>query len=199
LLAVTKSKIVKKQNRYDIFIDNLSQEFSKINNFQLTQEEGNGKTVFNFVIKRIAEINSLKSLFVNYYLPAASKAVIDDLNEIQKSKYRYLISLSKEDLKENYYKTIRLGYIGMFHKYENYIDDLISKSELLISDLNENGLSLGKYCELHFNYKIKDWRNSPTISRLNWISICNKHYDGFPYKLQIPVILTTQFQFKVST
>ncbi|HYD90734.1 MAG TPA: hypothetical protein VEA37_04510, partial [Flavobacterium sp.] len=107
----------RKINRYDVFIDTLSKNFSQINNFQLTQEEGIGKTLFDFIIKRLAEINSFKILFSNYYIPSASKSITDDLNEISKSKYRYLITISKDDLKENYYETIRLGYIGMFHKY----------------------------------------------------------------------------------
>lgn len=178
---------MKHQNRYDVFIEKLSQEFSQIKNFHLTQEEGDGKIVFNFIVKRLAEINSFKTLF-NYYLQAASKSVVDDLNEIQKSKYRHLIVTTKEELKENYYETIRLAYIGMFHKYENYVDDLIIHSELLISDLNETGQSLPKYVEQNFKYKIKDWKNSSTISRLNWISICNKHYDGYPRKKPVPLI-----------
>lgn len=179
---------MKPQNRYDIFIEKLSKEFAQIKNFHLTQEEGDGKVIFNFIVKRLAEINSFKTLFTQYYLKAASRSVIDDLNEIQKSKYRHLIVITIEDLKENYYETIRLGYIGMFHKYENYVDDLILHSELLISELNETGKTLPKYIEENFNYKIKDWKNSPTISRLNWISICNKHYDGYPRKKPVPLI-----------
>jgi hypothetical protein len=146
------------------------------------QDDETGKKLFNFIVKRIAEIHSFKSLFTHYYLPAASKAVVDDLNEIQKSKYKHLLIITREELKENYYETIRLGYIGMFHKYENYIDDLIHHAELLAYDANESALPLKSYVEQNFNYKIKDWKNSPTISRLNWISNCNKHYDGYPKK-----------------
>lgn len=146
------------------------------------QEDATGQKLFSFIVKRIAEIHSFKSLFTHYYLPAASKAVVDDLNEIQKSKYKHLLVISREELKENYYDTIRLGYIGMFHKYENYIADLILHAELLVLDATEGGLPLTKYVEQEFNYKIKDWKNSPTISRLNWISNCNKHYDGYPKK-----------------
>lgn len=173
---------MKHQNRYDIFIEKLSQEFAQIKNFNLTQEDEDGKRIFNFIVKRLAEINSFKTLFTHYYLPAASKSVVDSLKEIQKSKYRHILVITKEELKENYYETIRLAYIGMFHKYESYVDDLIIHSELLISDLDETGQPLTKYVEQKFNYKIKDWKNSPTINRLNWISICNKHYDGYPLK-----------------
>lgn len=172
----------RKINRYDVFIDTLSKNFSQINNFQLTQEEGIGKTLFDFIIKRLAEINSFKILFSNYYIPSASKSITDDLNEISKSKYRYLITISKDDLKENYYETIRLGYIGMFHKYENYIDELLIHAENLNLDINDKGQPLIKYIEENFNFKFKDWKHSPTISRLNWICICNKHYDGYPTK-----------------
>lgn len=173
---------MKHQNRFDTFIEKLSLEFSQIKNFHLTQEEGNGKVVFDFILKRLAEIYSFKTLFTNYYITAAAKSVVDDLNEIQKSKYRHLLVITREELKENYYETIRLAYIGMFHKYENYVDDLIFHSELLITGFNETGLPLTKYIEQTFNYRIKDWKTSPTIEKLNWISICNKHYDGYPRK-----------------
>lgn len=173
---------MKDKNKYDVFIEKLAEEFSKIKNFHLTQEDEKGKKIFNFLTKRLAEINSFKTLFTNYYIPAASKSVVDDLNEIQKSKYKHLLQFSREDLKENYYETIRLAYIGMFHKYENYIDELIVNAELLTSDLSENGQPLNKYVEQIFQYRIKDWNNSQTIYRLNWISICNKHYDGYPRK-----------------
>ena len=173
---------MKHQNRYDIFIDKLTQEFAQITNFNLYQDDKKAKEIFNFIVKRFGEIHSFKTLFTNYYILAASKSVIDDANEIQKSKYKHLLVISKEDLKENYYETIRLGYIGMFHKYENYVNDVIVNAELLISELNETSTSLTKYIELTFNYKIKDWKNSSSINRLNWITICNKHYDGFPKK-----------------
>ena len=173
---------MKKLNKYDNLIEKLSAEFSKIKNFHLTQDDEKGKKIFTFLIKRLAEIYSFKTLFTHYYLPAASKSVIDDLNELSKSKYKHLIQISREELKENYYETIRLAYIGMFHKYENYLDDLIIHAELLISELDESEVSLTKYVEQNFQHKIKDWKSSPTISRLNWISNCNKHYDGYPRK-----------------
>lgn len=146
------------------------------------QEDDKGKIIFTFLIKRLAEIHAFKTLFTHYYLPAASKSVADDLKELNKSRYKHLIHISNEELKENYYETIRLAYIGMFHKYENYLDDLIIQAELLISDVTESELPLIKYVEQQFNYKIKDWKASPTINRLNWITICNKHYDGYPRK-----------------
>jgi hypothetical protein len=173
---------MKNPNRYDTFIDNLTTEFSQIKNLQMMQDDETGQKLFNFIVKRIAEIHSFKSLFANYYLPAASKAVADDLNEINKSRYKHLLAVSREELKENYYETIRLGYIGMFHKYENYVTDLILHAELLATDEERRGLTLTKYVEQEFNYKIKDWKNSPTINRINWISNCNKHYDGYPTK-----------------
>lgn len=173
-------------NRYDKFIENLADSFSKIPNFNLTQEDEKGRHLFNFVSKRLAEIHSFKFLITNYYLPAASRATVEGLNEIKKSKYRHLINLSKEDLKENYHETVRLGYIGAFHKFENFMRDLVSNAEYLISDFKTSNKSLENYTKEQFNYRIVDWKNYPTISRLNWICNCIKHYDGYPLKEPVP-------------
>lgn len=168
-----------KENKYDIFIENLTKEFSSIPNFDITQE-GKGKIIFEFLIKRLIEIQSLKTLFLNSYLPSASKAVLDDLKELQASKYKSLIQLTKEDLKENYYETIRLGYISMFHKYENYNEELFEKAELLISDTSNNNLKLSDYIKTTFNIDLTKYWHSPSLKRINYICICNKHHDGYP-------------------
>jgi hypothetical protein len=173
---------MKYQNKYDLLIEKLVDQFSNIKNFNLLQDDTKGGQVFKFFIKRIADINSFKYLITHYYLPAASKSVADDLIELNKSKYRHLIKISSEELKENYYETIRLAYIAMFHKFENYLDDLIDNAEFLISDVSQSEVSLSKYVELNFHYKLLDWKNSPIINRINWISNCNKHYNGYPLK-----------------
>ncbi|MBC7748728.1 MAG: hypothetical protein H7Z76_09175 [Methylotenera sp.] len=118
-------------NKYDIFIESLTKQFSAIPNFHLTQEDGPGKILFNGMVKRIAELNSLKSLYINYYIPTALKATNDDIIEISKSKYESLISLTEQDLKENYYETVRLGYVAAYHKYEIFIKELIARAFFL--------------------------------------------------------------------
>lgn len=175
-----------KTNRYDKFIETLADSFSKIPNFNLTQEEEKGKYLFNFVTKRLAEIQAFKFLISNYYLPAASRATIEGLKEIKKSKYSHLINLTREDLKENYHETVRLGYIGAFHKFENFMRELVSSAEYLISDIETDNNSLEDYTKKEFNYRIIDWKNYPTVSRLNWICNCIKHYDGYPLKNPVP-------------
>lgn len=173
---------MKSQNRYDILIDNLSKEFAKVPNFNLLQTDDKARSIFNFVVKRQAEILSFKSLFCNYYIKEAAKSVVDDLKEIEGSKYKHMIQLTKEDLKENYYETIRLGYIGMFHKYESYVNDLLRNAELLISELNENNTHLYPFLKETFGFDIKKWHKTKNVKRIHWISNCNKHHDGYPQK-----------------
>jgi len=173
---------MKTKNRYDILIENLTIEFSRIKNFGLLQTDEKANRIFTFVIKRQAEILAFKTLFINYYLPAAAKSVADDLNEINKSKYKHLIQITREELKENYYETVRLGYIGMFHKYESYVNDLIVNAELLISELNEKNTSLETFLKDTFGFEIRKWHKSKNIQRINWISNSNKHFDGYPKK-----------------
>ena len=104
------------------------------------------------------------------------------MKEVQRSKYSHLFSLTKQDYDENYYDLIRLAYIGMFHKFENFIKELIRQVEEFFSDVDENEKTLVEYAKERFNFKIIDWKHSPITERINWIAICNKHYDGFPTK-----------------
>lgn len=172
----------KRKNRYDALIENLVEQFSKIENFQIMQEDAKGKELFNFTARRISEIYSFKALFIQHYIPAALRSAQADQFELNKSKYKSMVSVSRADFMENYYETIRLAYVGMFHKYENYIEELIEKANFLIHDLSDNNESIEDYSKRIFNFKIKDWSTSRSIKRLNWISICNKHYDGYPRK-----------------
>ena len=171
-----------KKNSYDILFESLVDQFATIPNLAEAYKDDKGKSIQDFITLRISEINSFKSLFLNYYLPAAAKSAVDNKRAYEQSKYKHLINISAEDFKENLYETIRLGYIGMFHKYENFIDELIDKSELIIEDTNDNPITIDKFTQKTFGYEIKSWRNSKTIKRINWISNCNKHYDGYPKK-----------------
>lgn len=175
-----------KENRIDKFIEDLAGRFSKIPNFHLTQEDEKGIILFNFITKRFSELQAFRDLITTYYLPAASKSTIDGLNEIKKSKYRKLIKLTQEDLRENYNETIRLGYIGVFHKFESFMRDLVINAETLISGIETNNNSLEKYVKEKFDFRIVDWKNYPTVIRINWICNCIKHYDGLPIKEPIP-------------
>ena len=175
-----------KENKFDKFIEDLADRFSKIPNFHLTQEDEKGITLFNFITKRFAELQTFKNLITTYYLPAASKSAIDGLNEVKKSKYRHLIKLTQDDLRENYNETIRLGYIGVFHKFESFMRDLVVNAENLMSDVETKNDSLEKYVKDKFDFRIVDWKNYPTIIRINWICNCIKHYDGLPIKEPVP-------------
>ena len=58
-----------RKNRIDILIENLSNEFSKIPNFELIQTDANANRLFNFVIARFSEIQDYKTLYQRYFIP----------------------------------------------------------------------------------------------------------------------------------
>lgn len=116
---------MKKQNPIDQLVENLLKQFSQIENFDLTQNDPLGNKMFNFVIKNVSELNAFKNLFIQYYLPASIKSSQDFQRDLKFSKYKNLIQVTPKDLKENYYETVRLGYVGAYHKYESYLKELI--------------------------------------------------------------------------
>ena len=183
----------KKINAFDIIIEKLSDNFSKINNFHLLHESDEGKKLFDLIVKQISELEGFQTLFLNYYIPASNRAAADGWNQISNSKYRHLIGISKSDLKENVYETIRLGYVGLFHKYESYLKALVEAANFLLKDLNEEGnlLSIEKYCKKELGVDIYRSHHKFSITkRVNYISNCIKHYDGLPIKEPVHVDFT---------
>lgn len=132
-------------------------------------------------------------MFVSYFIPKASEIYVQTKNYLAKSKYKNIIAISEDELKENVYETIRLGYVGMFHKYEAYVTDLIECAELVIEDMNNKETSLEDYIFEKFGHQIRKEKGKydyPIIQKLNWICNSIKHCDGRPYPKFVPV----QFQ-----
>lgn len=179
-----------KLNPIDNLIERLSDNFAKIKDFDKLQESEEGQKLWNLIVKSTSEMETFQTLFLNYYIPASNKSIVDSRNQILKSKYRHLLNISKEELKENLYETIRLGYIGLFHKYESYLKALVKAVNFLLKDLNEENklLDIEEYCKKTYKVNIYKSHDKFSItSRINYISNCIKHYDGFPIKKPVHI------------
>ncbi|WP_432410404.1 hypothetical protein [Rasiella sp. SM2506] len=175
----------KKLNSIDLIIEKLSESFAKIKNFGLLQDSEEGRRLFDLIVKSTAEMESFQSLFLNYYIPASNKSIFDSWTQISNSKYKHLLNINKDDLKDNLYETIRLGYVGLFHKYESYLKALVDATNFLLKEMNEisNLLPVEKYCQKEYGVNIfKSHNHFAITSKVNYISNCIKHYDGLPIK-----------------
>jgi hypothetical protein len=174
-----------KYNPIDLLVERLADNFAKVKDFDKLQDSEEGKKLFDLIIKSTSEMENFQTLFLNYYIPSANRSIADSWNQISKSKYKHLLNISKDQLKENLYETIRLGYVGLFHKYESYLKALIDATNFLLKELNEenNLLSIEEYCKKKYKMNIfKSHDKFAITSRINYISNCVKHWDGFPVK-----------------
>jgi hypothetical protein len=170
----------KRKNSIDQLIENLAVEFSKIPNFDLTQNDPDGNRMFNLVISKFSEIQDFKTLFINYYIPKSNKAIVDAKNEIRKSIYKEKINITDEQLKENLYDVIRLGYVGLFHKIENFVKDFLKEANILLNENKKGRESLKKYFETNYNFSFYDWKKVSIVDKIGLICNCVKHNDSFP-------------------
>lgn len=178
----------KNENIIDNLAERLSETFAEIKDFDKLQESEEGRRLFNLIMKCTSELENFQALFLNYYIPASNKSIADNWNQIRNSKYRHLINISKDDLKDNLYETIRLGYVGLFHKYESYLKILVEVVDFLLMELNEenNLICIEDYCKKEFSLNIfKSHDLFPITKRINYISNCIKHWDGYPVKKPI--------------
>ncbi|MES2798485.1 MAG: hypothetical protein V4638_00585 [Bacteroidota bacterium] len=173
----------KNRNKIDLFIEKLGSEFSKIPNFNLTQEDPDGKELFNFIVSKFADLSDFKILYKQYFIPATNRARAATIHEIKSSHYLKILDIPKIDLEENYYDTIRLGYVGLFHKVENFVKDLL----ILVNKVFNNGKkgkdSIESFVESRYGFKFNNWHGDLYMKKINWIANCVKHYDGYPLKL----------------
>lgn len=176
----------KRQNPFDLLVEKLVEDFSKIPNFDLTQKDETANKLFNTIIFRIADISSFKELVLQHYVPATNKAIFESEQQILQSRYRHLLNISKTDLRETLYQTIRLSYVGLFHKLESFINEVVKMAGLVIEDTE--GEPVDKYAKRKFGFDIRDWQQFFVTHKINWVCNCVKHYDGFPLKSLKPFL-----------
>ena len=173
-------------NKFDLLIEKLIEGFSKIPNFDITQKDELANKLFNTVSYRIAEITTYKELVIKHYVPETNKAIYNSKKEFQNSKYKHLLNVKEVDFQETIYETIRLAYVGLFHKVENFTNDVIEMTSNLFSEFYEDNNSLNVWTKEKFDFQIKDWQQFKITHRINWIANCVKHKDGFPIKIPKP-------------
>jgi len=177
----------KKINKFDTLVERLIEEFIKIPNFDLTQTDEIGNKIFNIVTYRIAEVTSYKDLVSSHFIPATNKAIFNAKKDFKNSRYKSFLNTNEIDFQETLYDTIRLAYVGLFHKLENYINDVIKIPDLLFSELYETDGTVNEWAKEKFDFNIKDWRQFYITHKINWISNCVKHKDGLPIKEPKPI------------
>lgn len=174
----------KRKNIYDALVEGISTNLKKVDNFHLVYEQEGSKKLFEFYILRHCDLNLFKQLVITKYLPITHHVIAEETKAIRNSKYKHLLKISDDDLKESVYELIRLAYVGLFHKYENYIDNLLDCIINFHNDSFSSRKELEDFFHNTFGFKLKDWKNSRSLNRINWICNCIKHYDGYPLKEQ---------------
>lgn len=177
----------KTPNKFDSLVERLIAEFIKIPNFDLTSTDEVANKAFNIITFRIAEVTSYKELVCQHFIPATNKSIFDAQKDFQNSKYKFLLKTRDLDFKETLHDTVRLAYVGLFHKLENYINDVIKLPELIFVELYETDGTVVKWAKDKFKFDIKDWQQFYITHKINWICNCVKHKDGFPVKEPKPL------------
>ncbi|MBF0649282.1 hypothetical protein IR083_10660 [Dysgonomonas sp. GY75] len=178
----------KKINRFDQLTDNLTKEFLKIPNFNLVLENELANKVFNMTSFRMMEIISYKELVCNSFIPAVNKSIYIGKNEVRNSRHKNLIDIKSFDFEETLFDTIRLAYVGLFHKLENYINEVETIINLIFQkEVFETEVTVSEWAKERFQFNLKDWRQFYITSKINWICNCVKHRDGYPTKDPKPV------------
>ncbi|MGQ2985492.1 hypothetical protein [Flavobacterium sp.] len=179
------------KNKFDALVEKLIAEFSKIRDFDLMMKDEVGKKIFNIIIYRTAEIVSYKELVCQHFIPETNKALVKSKQDFNTSQYRFLLNTEGLDFKETLHDTIRLAYVGLFHKFENYRNDVLEMPQLIFGNLYNSDQPIALWAKEKFDFDIKDLYKFHITHKINWICNCVKHKDGLPTKTPKP----SGFQF----
>lgn len=171
----------KKLNTYDHLVEKLANASNPEQLANIYSDE-NSKNLFEFYLKKHSELLIYKQLYTGTFFPAVNKVIALDQKAYRSSKYKKLLILHEDDFKENLNEVVRLAYVGLFHKYENFTESLISYTLKFYEGDYKDRKEFDKVIFDRLGYRIKDWKNFGTIKRLNWIVNCIKHYDAYPLK-----------------
>jgi hypothetical protein len=176
---------MKKVNGFDIVFEAVYNGVTKTKNYNLVLECKDSTELLTFFLQHLLDINNYFNLYKHAFIPAANKSVALTKNEYAHSRYKDLINAKGLDLKENLYETIRLGYVGLFHKIEGYTKDIRKNNSLIKRAYEiEGDFDIVSYMQKKLGV---DFLNPVLVSKLNKIRIISnavKHNNGFPQVAQ---------------
>ncbi len=171
-----------KVNRFDVLVESLVEAFLKVPNFDLIQHDEEAKKAFNMVSFRIAEISSYKELICSHFIPATNKAIFENRQLFKHSKYKNFLNVKGLDFNETLYDTVRLAYVGLFHKIESFVNDIVKMVDMLYKIETSTKQTIAQWAKSKYSFDIRDWQQNTIIFKINWICNCVKHKDGYPLK-----------------
>ena len=121
--------------------------------------------MFSSISFRIADLSSYKKLIFSHFIPATINAIFQAEKDFETSICKTSLHNIDVNFMETLNDTIRLAYVGLFHKLENYVNDVITTMDFIYKELQSSELSLSKWVKDNFN--IKDWKQFPISHRIN--------------------------------
>lgn len=138
------------------------------------------------LIRHTVELAELERMYLKTLVPQARKSIRRYNTYAKKSFYLQILKRQK-NYEGNLEEIIRLAYVHLYHKFENFQVELISALNAHFSALYHTPVDLQKYLADTYAYRLKDLKNQPApLQTINWISNCVKHKNGYPLKEPVP-------------
>ena len=123
-----------RQNYFDQIFDVVLNESLKANAKTEFLSDPKAIRLYQFTLTGLLEIKWIQEAFIKEYIPSSNKLYYQYQKEWKFSKYKNSIKLEDKLLRETVNETIRLGYIGLFHKYEAFINGLVKETDEFFQD-----------------------------------------------------------------
>ncbi len=169
----------KKINPLDVYINTLAAEFQKIPDYHEKMKDSDLQKVHLWVAVNISNLFSTRDLVVNGFVPAVTKMIVQSKSLVNTSVYKTLLRPYSFTIDMTLSETIRLGYVLMFHKYENFVREYLN----LIDEVTNNPpdpkhSGIEEFLKREFDFDAMQWYKFPSVHKIQFIANCTKHADG---------------------
>lgn len=171
----------KTKNKFDLLVESLSVKFSHIKDFQLLSKSESTQRVWNFLIQTIVELNSIKSCFIGTCIPQINKEIYEWKQEFLHSLYHPFLKIDEDLLEHEVSKLIRIGYVILIHKYENFAENVFKIVGANYGKFQDKSVSLQQYAIDKFDFRVNErCHKNNFLKKIDWISNSENHNDGYP-------------------
>lgn len=170
----------KKENPFDKLVNSFITEYKKIPNFDKLTTDEDLFRVHTFVATRLTGLYSTRDLVVANFIPAVNRSIAETRANMNASAYKHVLKTIPNDVEDIRHETLRLGYVYMFHKYENLVKSYMQLMENLSTETSqESNETLEEYLMRRFTFNPLQWHKFPKVHKIQFVANCSKHSDGF--------------------
>lgn len=166
--------------------DGLTKQLLEVKDVDKLLDTPGGKRFIEFISVCQYEMNGLIAFYKKVIIPAINRNSVEQLQLWRQSRYSRTINIVEDHFREDKFMMIRLAYVQLYHRYESFINGLLTHCEQLSETPSYPPGTLYDYITTKLEVDLKRPSYHQTLKEVNFVANCVKHTNGLPTRSSPP-------------